>query len=191
MTAWASKLASSAASPTNAKKKLHSQPPHQPQPQHRPQSKRNNDRSAKLATPPPTSKSPVPSASSSSLAPFNSTEVQEYLHRNFQKHLANTSTLTDTVLYKSLESDTQWRTKTVPSTKRAGKYSPRAVIRLEHKHNSLDLLFELSRSIYHQQQQQHQLQSPQHKPPHQSPAPAPKLQKQKSHQHIYRNAAPE
>lgn len=79
---------------------------------------------------------------------FNSTEILEYLHRNFQKHLANSNTLIDTVLYKSQEGNSQWKTKP-PSKKINSKYNPRTVIRLDQK-ASLDLLFELNRSIYQQ-----------------------------------------
>lgn len=100
-------------------------------------------------------------ASASPSLPFNSDEVLQYLHRNFQKNLANANTLNETRVYNSLEGSSQWKTKPQPNNKKPynnPKYNPRAVIRSDQKSNNIDLLFELNRSIY-QQQNQNQNQS--------------------------------
>ncbi|CAH2354272.1 hypothetical protein CLIB1423_15S02432 [[Candida] railenensis] len=140
MSGWASKLANTP--PSNTKKKQ------QPQ-QFQSSVKKNKDEGSASG-----SHGNVNAINQSN---FNSTEIIEYLHRNFQKNLANSNTSNDTLVYKSLESNSQWKTKSVVNKKASNtKYNPKAVIRQEHKSNSLDLLFELNRSVYQQQQQQQQ-----------------------------------
>lgn len=102
---------------------------------------------------------------------FNGKEVLQYLHDSYNTHLqeAKEDKLGEDIkVYRSLESTSQWKTK--PSfSKNAGtstsgettknKHSSRTVIRNQQdssgkSNGSLDILFELNRSIYQQQHQQ-------------------------------------
>ncbi|CAX43266.1 conserved hypothetical protein [Candida dubliniensis CD36] len=83
-------------------------------------------------------------------AEFNSREVLDYLHTNYTTYLNHAREDKEGEKYKvyrSLESPNQWTSK--PS----GKNGPKEVIRNRHGNNgTLDLLFEINRSVYQQRQ---------------------------------------
>ena len=121
------------------------------------------------------SKKPHP-VSADSLQPntFNGKEILQYLSTSYKMHLQNAKDDKEgenTKVYRSLESSSQWKIKpsstkiAASSANTAGpnsksKYNSKNVIRNQRDstgktNGSIDLLFELNRSIY--QQQQHQL----------------------------------
>lgn len=106
---------------------------------------------------------------------FNGKEILHYLNTSYNTHLQNAKADKEgenTKVYRSLESSSQWKTKPSSSTKIAAssastsgpnsksRYNSKNVIRNQRDstgktNGNIDLLFELNRSIY--QQQQHQL----------------------------------
>ena len=104
---------------------------------------------------------------------FNSKEILQYLSTSYSTHIqqANDDKEGERVkLYRSLESSSQWNTKpsstkiatattNTPGANTKNKYNSKNVIRNQRDSHgkssgNIDLLFELNRSIY--QQQQHQ-----------------------------------
>ena len=121
------------------------------------------------------SKKPHP-VNADSLQPntFNGKEILHYLSTSYNTHLQHAKDDKEgenTKVYRSLESSSQWKTKptstkiAASSANTAGpnsksKYNSKNVIRNQRDstgktNGNIDLLFELNRSIY--QQQQHQL----------------------------------
>ena len=98
--------------------------------------------STKRETPSPV---PVPADAVPVVAEnFNAEEVLEYLHRNFQKQLANVNTQDDDArVYKLLESASQWKTKPVAQKKGTASRNSR---KSDSKGSGFDLLYELNRS---------------------------------------------
>lgn len=122
------------------------------------------------------SKKPHHVADADSLQPntFNGKEILHYLSTSYNTHLQHAKDDKEgenTKVYRSLESSSQWKTKpsstkiAASSANTAGpnsksKYNSKNVIRNQRDstgktNGNIDLLFELNRSIY--QQQQHQL----------------------------------
>ena len=94
---------------------------------------------------------------------FNAKEILSYLSSSFNSYLqdAKNDKLGDTIkVYRSLESSSQWKTSKV-SNENGGntngnknRYTPKEVIRSGNKSDTLDLMFEINRSIYQQQKEQ-------------------------------------
>ncbi|RLV94975.1 hypothetical protein JA1_001314 [Spathaspora sp. JA1] len=103
---------------------------------------------------------PTPKASPEIESNFNSSEILQYLNTNYSKYvqLAKQDKEGDQIkIYRSLESSSQWTTQTKPSTTTGGssKYNAKDVIRNKNgstNNNTLDLLFEINRSIYQQKE---------------------------------------
>ncbi|KAI5961313.1 hypothetical protein CANMA_003833 [Candida margitis] len=90
-------------------------------------------------TPPP----PPPSSSSS----FNGQEIKQFLQSHYQTYLAKAQQDKDGEQYKvyrSLESSNQWETQV--------RSNPKNVLRNRPQSNTIDILFEINRSIYQQRQ---------------------------------------
>ncbi|KAL1573050.1 hypothetical protein MG5_03256 [Candida albicans P57072] len=81
-------------------------------------------------------------------AEFNSREVMDYLHNNYNTYLTHAREDKEGEkykVYKSLESPNQWTSKP--------KNGPKEVIRNRNGSNgTLDLLFEINRSVYQQRE---------------------------------------
>lgn len=79
---------------------------------------------------------------------FNSREVMDYLHNNYNTYLTHAREDKEGEkykVYKSLESPNQWTSKP--------KNGPKEVIRNRNGSNgTLDLLFEINRSVYQQRE---------------------------------------
>ena len=79
---------------------------------------------------------------------FNSREVMDYLHNNYNTYLTHAREDKEGKkykVYKSLESPNQWTSKP--------KNGPKEVIRNRNGSNgTLDLLFEINRSVYQQRE---------------------------------------
>lgn len=104
---------------------------------------------------------------------FNGKEILQYLSDSYNSHVQSAKEDKDgrTVkLYRSLESSSQWKTKSStkiaspitnsPGTNAKSKYNSKTVIRNQRDsqgkaNGNIDILFELNRSIYQQQQHQH------------------------------------
>lgn len=91
------------------------------------------------------------------LQPYNTQEVLDYLNSNFAKYTQQAKEDKEgehVKIYRSLESSSQWTTKmsssSSTSSQGSGKYGVKDVIRNKSNSNTLDLLFEINRSIYQQ-----------------------------------------
>ncbi|KAG7661232.1 uncharacterized protein J8A68_005228 [[Candida] subhashii] len=114
---------------------------------------------------PPIKKTSTPETTESQQPPFNSQEVLQYFNSNFSKYLqqAKEDKQGEHIkIYRSLESSSQWTTKISSYSSSTGqggssgnertKHSAKDVIRNKSNttNNTLDLLFEINRSIYQQ-----------------------------------------
>ncbi|EGW31879.1 uncharacterized protein SPAPADRAFT_62486 [Spathaspora passalidarum NRRL Y-27907] len=136
---WAAKLAISSSKSTNI-------PPQNSQNANKPKRKQS--------TPPSSGSSNKPTPEVESR--FNSSEVLDYLNSNHTKYLqlAKQDKEGEQVkIYRSLEASSQWTTTTKPVNP-SGKYNAKDVIRNKSgtTNNTLDLLFEINRSIYQQKE---------------------------------------
>ncbi|KAK6459793.1 uncharacterized protein RJT20DRAFT_22787 [Scheffersomyces xylosifermentans] len=98
---------------------------------------------------------------------FNAKEVLAYLNSTYNSYLAqakNDKSGESVKVYRSLESNSQWKTKSsnggANNSNGSGnknRYNPKDVIRNSNSGNNsdtLDLVFEINRSIYQQQREQ-------------------------------------
>lgn len=101
----------------------------------------------------PTSRSPPPppkgaqQTSSQPTASFNAQQVQQYLQSNYESCLTKARQDKEGEhykIYRSLESSNQWETQV--------KSSARNVLRNQSQSNTIDILFEINRSVYQQRQ---------------------------------------
>ena len=132
-TDWAAKLAQAATQPTNSTQPTQ---PTQPKLGHDRQAQPKPDKKVKTSRSP--SRSPPPT--------FNPQEIKQFLHTNYQSYLTKAREDKDGEqykVYKSLESSNQWETQVV---------NPRNVLRNRPQSNTVDIIFEINRSIYQQRQ---------------------------------------
>ncbi|KAI5968936.1 hypothetical protein KGF57_000051 [Candida theae] len=88
-------------------------------------------------------------STSSSPSSFNAQEVKQFLQSNFDSYSAKAREDKDGEqykIYRSLESSNQWETKV--------NSNPRNVLRNRPQSNTVDILFEINRSIFQQRQEE-------------------------------------
>ncbi|KAG5422297.1 hypothetical protein I9W82_001392 [Candida metapsilosis] len=133
---WAAKLAQAA--PTQPKSAT--QTPSQAKP----------DKTSKSTTRPTSRSSPPPpkgAQQTTTSASFNAQQVQQYLQSNYESYLTKARQDKEGEhykIYRSLESSNQWETQV--------KSSARNVLRNQSQSNTIDILFEINRSVFQQRQ---------------------------------------
>ncbi|RCK64455.1 hypothetical protein Cantr_00452 [Candida viswanathii] len=85
-------------------------------------------------------------------------QVLDYLKSEYSSYLARAKEDKEGEnykVYRSLESPNQWTSNTTSSRQSSSKYNPKEVIRNRPgNNNTLDLLFEINRSVYQQRERQ-------------------------------------